>query len=312
MTDQQSRILIIKLSAFGDFIQATGIMRAIAQHHPEAKITLLTTKPFVSMAQKMGIFDEVIIDSRPKLWQVTKIMQLKSDLQGFQRIYDLQNNHRTALYFRLTGNILGQHRPEWVGNVRAASHYDVTLDRKQGHAFDRHTRLLRLVGIDQTDVDPLDWMQGKNADDFKITAPYALIAAGAAPQHPLKRWPASSYAALCQKLLDQNITPVLLGTKVEAEVTQNIAALCEGVLNLTDQTSIDDLATLARGAIYAIGNDTGPMHIIAATGCPSLVLFSNQSNPDRHLAKGESVHFLQADQFQNISVADVWEKIPLS
>jgi ADP-heptose:LPS heptosyltransferase len=31
----------------------------------------------------------------------------------------------------------------------------------------------------------------------------------------------------------------------------------------------------------AIGNDTGPMHLLAAVGCPSLVLFSRDSDPAR-------------------------------
>jgi hypothetical protein len=41
-----ARILVIKLSALGDFIQATGPMKAIRTHHPDARITLLTTAPF--------------------------------------------------------------------------------------------------------------------------------------------------------------------------------------------------------------------------------------------------------------------------
>ena len=49
--------------------------------------------------------------------------------------------------------------------------------------------------------------------------------------------------------------------------------------DLTGQTSFGDLADLGRAAVMAIGNDTGPMHLLAAAGCPSLVLFSRDSDP---------------------------------
>ena len=44
------RILIIKLGALGDFIQALGPFAAIRRHHADAHITLLTTDPFAAFA----------------------------------------------------------------------------------------------------------------------------------------------------------------------------------------------------------------------------------------------------------------------
>src|SRR6266568_4059670 len=45
------RILVIKLGALGDFVQALGPAAAIRAHHPEAAITLLTTAPFAELAR---------------------------------------------------------------------------------------------------------------------------------------------------------------------------------------------------------------------------------------------------------------------
>ena len=44
-------------------------------------------------------------------------------------------------------------------------------------------------------------------------------------------------------------------------------------------TSFIDIIALARDAAGAVGNDTGPMHLIVAAGCPSVVLFSDESDP---------------------------------
>ncbi|WP_431272755.1 glycosyltransferase family 9 protein [Dankookia sp. P2] len=45
------RILVIKLAALGDFVQAFGPFAAIRAHHPGAEVTLLTTPPYAGLAR---------------------------------------------------------------------------------------------------------------------------------------------------------------------------------------------------------------------------------------------------------------------
>ena len=61
------RILIIKHSALGDFIFSLGTMQEIKNRYPDAHFTLLTTKPFVKIAQQTGVFNEIIVDSRERM-----------------------------------------------------------------------------------------------------------------------------------------------------------------------------------------------------------------------------------------------------
>ncbi len=55
-----------------------------------------------------------------------------------------------------------------------------------------------------------------------------------------------------------------------------LAAAIPSAIDLTGQTNFGDLADLARMARFAVGNDTGPMHLIATAGCPSITLFSQR------------------------------------
>src|SRR4029077_1525786 len=57
------RILVIRLSALGDFIQALGPFAAIRRHHQDDRISLLTTRPLAAFAQELGYFDEVLVDA---------------------------------------------------------------------------------------------------------------------------------------------------------------------------------------------------------------------------------------------------------
>lgn len=297
-------ILVIKLSALGDFIQALGPMAAIRRHHPNAHITLLTTKPFEKFAVACGYFDQIWLDERPKFFDFKGWGRLKEKLNSgnFDRVYDLQNNDRTSFYLKLFSR-----KPEWVGVARGASHRNTSPQRTAGHAFDGHVQTLKMAGITDVSVDEMGWIQ-QDLSAFALENPYVLLVPGCAPEHPYKRWPAEKYAQLAQLIADWGYQPVLLGTKTEADVTQKIAAACPDALDLTGQTSLFEIVALAQGAAAAIGNDTGPMHMIGVTGCPALVLFSAHSNPVRHAPKGKGVAVLQEDNLENLSVEAVLEK----
>ncbi len=302
MSKTQQNILVIKLGALGDFIQALGPMAAIRKHHKNAKITLLTTKPFEKFAIDCGYFDHIHIDTRPKLLQFGEWLKLQKffQSQNFTRVYDLQNNDRTGFYFKL----FGRQKPEWVGIAKGASHRNTSPDRNAGHAFDGHVQTLGLAGITGIEPDPLAWME-TDIKSFPLQKPFVLLVPGCAPERPEKRWPADKYGRLALMLAKSGYQPVLIGTKSDQDATQEIAASCPQSLDLTAQTSLAQIATLARNAAGAIGNDTGPMHLIGATGCPSLVLFSEHSNPVKHAPRGHHVEVLQEKNLEDLKSQNV-------
>ncbi|NCO03804.1 MAG: glycosyltransferase family 9 protein [Alphaproteobacteria bacterium] len=298
MPPNKENILIIKLGALGDFIQALGPMQAIRSHHPDAKITLLTTKPFEALVQKSGHCDEIWIDEKPRFFEFSKWRSLKKQFNEgqFLRVYDLQNNDRTSFYFKLFNP-----KPEWSGVAKGASHRNNSKERTAGQAFDGHKMTLKVAGIDDVKIDTLEWIQA-DLSNFNLRGKYALIIAGSAPQHPYKRWPAIRYGKICKELCNQGIQSVLLGTDAEREITAQIKQACPDCLDLTGQTSLDQIAVLSRSALFALGNDTGPMHLIAPTGCPTIVLFSKYSNPVRHAPKGPCVKTLKVDDLNDLSI----------
>lgn len=300
-TKEIKRILVIKLGALGDFIQAMGPMQAIRAHHPDAHITLLTTKPYVKIGQACGYFNEVWVDERPKFYQFKKWFAQKKKLNDgrFDRVYDLQNNDRTELYLRLFSP-----KPEWVGAAKGASHRNDSPERTAGHAFEGHVQTLALAGIADIRIDRLDWVADR-ADIAGLKPPFVLFAAGSAPERTEKRWPAEKYGRLAKSLHSLGYQPVLVGTIAEIDVNHVIKKSCPQALDLTAKTSLFDLVTLGRQAAAAIGNDTGPMHMIAPTGCPCTVLFSRHSNPKRHAPKGEKVTVLYRDHLDDLTPEDV-------
>lgn len=306
-TPPHKNILVIKLGALGDFIQALGPMAAIRQHHPDAYITLLTTQPFVSFGMNCGYFNRVWTDDRPKWNNIKGWLSLRHKLNEghFDRVYDLQNNDRTALYLKL---FKARKRPEWVGAAAGASHRNNSPSRTAAGALEGHIETLALAGIHDVVIDDLRWVVGDFAhfiNDEGLEKPYVLLVPGAAPGRPEKQWPAENYGHLARIIDGWGYQPVIIGTRHEAALAETICRIHPRALNLTGKTALSDLAVLARYAAGAIGNDTGPMHLIAPTGCPSLVLFSQHSQPHRHAPRGPSVRTHQVRELTELPLAEV-------
>ena len=95
---------------------------------------------------------------------------------------------------------------------------------------------------------------------------------------------------------------MLLGGAADQAATVAIVDACPDVIDLTGKTSLADIAALAGAAAGAIGNDCGPMHLIAASGCPSLVLFSHASDPALCAPRGTDVAILRRASLGDLDV----------
>lgn len=299
-----NKILVIKHGALGDVVLATGPFAAIRNHHHGDHITLLTTSAFAGLLGKSSYFDEVWIDTRPKLYSVFSFLRLMTSIRraGFTRVYDLQTSERTSWYYRL----LGHHRPEWVGTAAGCSHQHNTPERTSLHTVERQKQQLAVAGIAPLPLPDVAWLTA-DISAFNLPEHYALIVAGGSSHRPGKRWPACHYADVCNSLIGKGITPVLIGTMAEGTVLSTIETLCPEAINLIGRTGFAEIAEMARHAAFAIGNDTGPMHLIATAGCPSLVLFSQYSNPTLCSPRGRDVTVLREERLADLAPATVTE-----
>lgn len=294
--DTLKRVLVIKLGAMGDFMQALGAMRVVRATHPSARITLLTTEPYEAFAKACPYFDIVEADGRPKDFKGKADLIRRLRTASYDMVYDFQNNDRTAQYFLgLTGK-----KPLWSGAAKGASHQHMNEHRAEMHNFDRLAEQLLHAGLspkppgDATgwiigqDVTPsLDWIRPAFRDPprfqpafFSLNGPYMLLIPGSSADHPEKRWPVDRFAKIATWVADVGITPVILGTKAEGDIGTQIMKMEPRAKSLIGRTDLFQLATLAERAVFALGGDTGPMHLAAAARTPGVCLFAQEWNED--------------------------------
>ena len=81
------------------------------------------------------------------------------------------------------------------------------------------------------------------------------------------------------------------------------------MIDLVGKTDLSQIYAAARGARGAVGNDTGPIHLIAAAGVPVTVLFSEASDPalcaPRGPEDGAGISILRREPLAGLSVNEV-------
>ncbi len=291
------KILVIKLGALGDFIHAMHAFADIRAHHFGDHISLLTTAPFAALGRASPWFDEVRVDARAPWWNLPAIVGTARQLRGFDFTYDLQTSRRSSRYFRLAG------RPPWSGIAAGCSHPHANPERDQMHTLERQREQLQMAGVPRSAPPDRSWLIGSGSR-HGITPPYALLVPGGAGVGAVKRWPIEGYAAVAHFLAGQGIKPVVIGGAAEVKM----AGAIRPAIDLTTRTSIADIAALGAGAALVLGNDTGPVQLAAASGAPTIVLFSAASVPAQAAPRGphgEWVRVLQRADLGSLSADEV-------
>lgn len=306
------KVLVIKLSAIGDFVLAMPAFERIRAAHRGASITLLTTPPFEALARSSPFFDSVETDGRPK--RLGGWLALVSRLRAarYDRIYDLQNSGRTALYFRA----LWPFPPPWSGTAAGCALPHRNPQRLRMHALERQAEQLEQAGIwpgaptRPLSAPPpdLSWILAKSPAAQPVATPgqrpIVLLIPGSSAHRPEKRWPIQHYAALAEGLQNEGFDIVIIGALQESELAHAIQRRTPAARDLTGRTDFAQIAALAARAALAIGNDTGPIHLAAAVGAPTIVLFSSASDPALSAPRGHVTVF-QAPDLKDVPVAAV-------
>ncbi len=110
------------------------------------------------------------------------------------------------------------------------------------------------------------------------------------------RWPSARFAALGDALASAFACPVILtGSQKEAALAaRTAAAMRQPVFDASGATTLRGFAALARRATLVVALDSGPMHIAAGVGAPTVGIFTLRTDlPDRWRPLGPRVELVR-------------------
>ncbi|MEO0652126.1 MAG: glycosyltransferase family 9 protein, partial [Planctomycetota bacterium] len=290
------RVLVIKFWGIGSLSLLTPAVGSLRRRHPGARIELLTLAPNVEFARGLELFDairelDVAGASWPRLFG--RIVRLILGLRHlrFDAVYDFEFFTRfSAIISLLTGapQTAGFFAPSvWRGGFHTervpfnrywhvARNFRSLAGGESGEAVAPEDLVpFRVRPEHDAEVDAL-----LAADDPR---PLVVLNPNAGHLSLERRWPRERFAALAACLhRGDDARVVLIGAPSEREWTGAVAALAPAVpddalLDLSGRLSIGGLhALLARAGVF-VGNDSGPMHLAAALGVPTIGLFGPET-----------------------------------
>ncbi|MBI4386731.1 MAG: lipopolysaccharide heptosyltransferase II [Elusimicrobia bacterium] len=280
------RILIIQTAFLGDATLTVPLAREVKKLLPTARLSVLCRPDTADVFRSCGWADEVLLDDkRGKDGGPIGVFRLARELRDSD--FDLALiPHRS-----LRSAVLAWWAdiPRRVGFSSSAGRFLMSQTVPftwTMHDLDRNLALLLPLRTDGplTD-DPSIYLRAANEGRRASVAARPkdalrkdssrLVGVHPGSIWPTKRWPAQRFAALIRRLSqDAGARILLVGGGADRSLASEIIRKSGvEVLDWTGTTTLTDLIALMRDLDLFITNDSGPMHIAAASGVPTLALF---------------------------------------
>ena len=298
------KILILKPSSLGDVVQALPVLRLLKLHFPDSEIhwwievrsaLLLEGDPDLA-----GIFR---FDrkrwARPWHWGelASSIREIRR--HRFDLVIDLQSLIRSGAVAWLANGAFTVGLHDW--RELTPGFYDVSVSRPnpETHAVDWYLEALRALGV------PVhlnfEWMPERPAVAAEVEELWSLqghpwIALLPGARWDNKRWPLEHFQNLIRTLRRQHegLRFVILGSGADHPLGAAISTVApEACLDLTGRTTLLQLIEVLRVCRGVVTNDTGPMHVAAALGVPTVGIFG-PTEPRRTGPYGQLENILRA------------------
>jgi len=282
----EMRILIISPNWIGDAVMAQPLLHLLHQRFPKYLIDVLAPSWVAPVWRMMQEVDTVITTSfahgtlqLKERWHVAR--QLKQ--RGYAQAYVLPNTFKFALIPWLAGI---EYRIGYKGEMRFGlinvMHHDndnlprpmvsfyAALALAPSHSPPLPSALPRptLTVCNDQVVDVMSRLA------LNVNTPLVIFAPGA-EFGPAKRWPSTHFAKLANIIQQNQPTAqiVLLGSKKDKDVCDEILAIVPTVHNLAGATQLDEAIMLIAQAKAVVSNDSGLLHIASALNRPIVAIY---------------------------------------
>lgn len=283
------RILVIRQhDQLGDFLLSVPALRALRERFPDARIALVVRGYFAEVARMVPHVDDVIVRPEPPLLDCRSLARFTEELREGWDLAVVLNTVSHSLTSDLLARasrariVLGSADRVFPGSTRNFF-YDLEAPVRAGrrHQSERNLDIVRLAGCTTEDLreevivsDAERDMVRNDLEDRGAAGPGPIIGLHIGAGKPPNRWPAERFALLASILEERVQAKVLLFWGPEEGVLRD-----EFLGRRRRPTHLVGHPRLARLAAYfaacdaVVCNDTGVMHLAAATKVSTVALF---------------------------------------
>lgn len=287
------KILIVKVSALGDVVHALPALAYLKSVDSRIEIDWLVEKPFAPVLEGHPLVRRAHI-LETKGWRrqgglkaITGVFEVIGTLrrEKYDLVLDLQGNSKSGLFTLASGapRRVGFDRDgvrEWPNLLATNRH--VPLTNADHHVGARALALartafpggtdMRLAGPLPTDPAALVRVEKLLEEQGLSVGPLVVLHYGTTWK--TKLWPLPSWRQLAARLAARGIRPILTwGNEEERAAVQAVFEASDGRAVIWPRGSLIDLVALLSRVDLVVGADTGPVHIAAAVGTPTVSMY---------------------------------------
>jgi predicted lipopolysaccharide heptosyltransferase III len=292
MKHTYKNILLIQLGDIGDVVLSIPALRAVHENFPHAKIIIAVREKAQELIQHLPGVDSVISinqDTRSPLNEIKYQWAFFSLVRRyrFDLVFDFRTGTRGAILAFLSGAkervSFFDHESFWRNRLFTKLY---RLDYKlPQHVADYYSSLPMAYGLNVNDEIPvihvtpaMEQQAARILEGEKVPSELPIIAIQPFSLWRYKEWGVHKYIQLIQRILSEyKVTIVITGSGDEYERAKNIVDHCKDngryVFNMAGKTSLGELAAVLKLCRLFIGSDSAGMHIAAAVGTPTVIIF---------------------------------------
>jgi lipopolysaccharide heptosyltransferase II len=298
------RILCVRLDAMGDVLMTVPAIRAVRESNPQAEICLLTSPAGAEAAKLIPEVDEILVYEAPWMKATAPRTDSSFDLRYLEtlraRRFDAaiiftvySQSPLPAAYFCSLAEI-----PLRLAHCRENPYQLLTNwcpelepEKTVRHEVQRQLELVACVGLHTSD----ERIKIRVGEEARVNAQALLASRGIDPNRPFivlhtgasapsRRYPAERFSQVL-KLLAQRLgwPMVLTGTSDEQGPIESIIASARSVrrgrgavsiINVAGLLGLEEFAALLSRSTLLVSNNTGAVHLAAATRTPVVDLYA--------------------------------------
>lgn len=311
-------LLVIHLGQLGDVVLGIPALDALRAAYPEARITALTGTPADQLVRLANLADEVVGVDRvalrdgPRLKSIGEILRLARRMRSkrFDAVIDIHAFYESGLLAIVTGARMrvGPRRENrsLPGAYTATAPYDLDL-----HVSDRYLAVAAAAGAparvreprlvpSASDLATVDARLGAAGADGA-----ALVGLNPGAGWENRRWPGDRFVELGKRMIDAGCRVAVFAGPEEAGLGHRLACdIGPGAVGM-EGLSLGQLAAALSRCRVVVSNDTGPSHISAAVGTPTVVLMPGNAGPSPFAVRGDRHTLIHGETVLAIPLDDV-------
>ncbi len=275
MFGKTMKIGLIRFSSLGDVILTTGIIRELKREFDDAEITMITSSRYLDIFRSNPHLNKNLVIEGKSFSDVSRLIK-KVRNERFDILADLHLNPRSLLVSCASRS---RKKLRYSKCRRLRSMMVSTKNRQMcGHVVDRYFAPFEKLGLKSTNLKPEIWIDGETRRSMNATignGNMPLVAVSPGAKRATKRWLAEKYGRLCRSLIEtEKAKVIIVGDKEDTQIAHKIRNIAgKNIIDLTGKTSLLQLAAVLRRSSVLVTNDSGPMHMAAATGTPVVAIF---------------------------------------